>query len=71
MRRILPVAAVLAPALTTAACGSDEAEPVAASTASAAATTEAPSSSPSETMASSDIVDTAVAAATSRPWLPP
>jgi uncharacterized surface protein with fasciclin (FAS1) repeats len=61
MRRILPVAAVLALALTTAACGSDEAEP-AASTASAAATTEAPSPSPSETMASSDIVDTAVAA---------
>ena len=38
MRRILPVAAVLALALTTAACGSDEAEP-AASSASAAATT--------------------------------
>lgn len=62
MRRTLPVAAVLALALTTAACGSDEAEP-AASSASAAATTEAPAPSPSETaMATSDIVDTAVAA---------
>ena len=62
MRRILPVAAVLALALTTAACGSDEAEP-AASSASAAATSEAPAPSPSETaMATSDIVDTAVAA---------
>ena len=61
MRRILPVAAVLALALTTAACGSDEAEP-AASSSSAAATSAAPSPSPSETMAASDIVDTAVAA---------
>jgi uncharacterized surface protein with fasciclin (FAS1) repeats len=61
MRRILPVAAVLALALTTAACGSDEAEP-AASSSSAAATSDAPSPSPSESMAASDIVDTAVAA---------
>ena len=61
MRRILPVAAVLALALTTAACGSDEAEP-AASSSSAAATSAAPSPSPSESMAASDIVDTAVAA---------
>ena len=60
MRRILPVAAVLALALTTAACGSDDTDTAAA--ASAPATTSAsPSPSPSES-AAADIVDTAVAA---------
>lgn len=61
MRRILPAAAVLALALTTAACGSDdtteEATPPAASTSAPAS--PSPSASESATM---DIVDTAVAA---------
>ena len=61
MRRIFPVAAVLALALTTAACGSDDADT--AATGSAPMTTSAaPSPSPSESMATADIVDTAVAA---------
>jgi uncharacterized surface protein with fasciclin (FAS1) repeats len=61
MRRILPVAAVLALTLATAACGSDDAD--SAATTSAPMTTSAsPSPSPSESMASADIVDTAVAA---------
>ena len=61
MRRILPVAAVIALAITTAACGSDDAD-TAASSAAPATTSAAPSPSPSESMASADIVDTAVAA---------
>jgi len=61
MRRILPVAAVLALALTTAACGSDDADTAAASSAPMT-TSAAPSPSPSESMATADIVDTAVAA---------
>ena len=63
MRRILPLAAVLALALTTAACGSDDAGTAASS--SAPMTTSAapsPSPSPTESMAAADIVDTAVAA---------
>jgi uncharacterized surface protein with fasciclin (FAS1) repeats len=62
MRRILPAAAVLAFALTTAACGSGDTD---AGATTAPATTSAPatpSPSPSESMAGSDIVDTAVAA---------
>ncbi len=61
MRRILPVAAVIALAITTAACGSDDAD-TAASSAAPATTSAAPSPSPSESMASADSVDTAVAA---------
>jgi uncharacterized surface protein with fasciclin (FAS1) repeats len=61
MRRILPVAAVIALAITTAACGSDDAD-TAASSAAPATTSAAPSPSPSESMAAADIVDTAVAA---------
>jgi uncharacterized surface protein with fasciclin (FAS1) repeats len=61
MRRILPVAAVVALAITTAACGSDDADS-AASTSAPMTTSAAPSPSPSESMASADIVDTAVAA---------
>ena len=63
MRRILPVAAVIALAITTAACGSDDTD-TAASSAAPATTSAAPSpsSSPSESMATADIVDTAVAA---------
>ena len=61
MRRILPVAAVLALALTTAACGSDDADTAATSSAPMT-TSAAPSPSPSESMATADIVDTAVAA---------
>src|SRR6478609_4467333 len=61
MRRIFPVAAVLALALTTAACGSDDADTAAASSAPMT-TSAAPSPSPSESMATADIVDTAVAA---------
>ncbi len=61
MRRILPVAAVIALAITTAACGSDDTD-TAASSAAPATTSAAPSPSPSESMASADIVDTAVAA---------
>ena len=61
MRRILPVAAVLALALTTAACGSDDTD-TAATTSAPATTSASPSPSPSESMASADIVDTAVAA---------
>jgi uncharacterized surface protein with fasciclin (FAS1) repeats len=63
MRRIVPLAAVLALALTTAACGSDDADT--AATSSAPMTTSAapsPSTSPTESMAAADIVDTAVAA---------
>lgn len=61
MRRILPVATVLALALTTAACGSDDGDAAASSapTTSAASATPTPSASES---AGSDIVDTAVAA---------
>ena len=63
MRRILPLAAVLAIALTTAACGSDDTETGAAAAAPASSSaTATPSPSPSESMAGSDIVDTAVAA---------
>jgi len=61
MRRILPVAAVLALALTTAACGSDDADTAATSSAPMT-TSAAPSPSPTESMATADIVDTAVAA---------
>ncbi len=61
MRRILPVAAVIALAITTAACGSDDADTAAASSAPMT-TSAAPSPSPSESMATADIVDTAVAA---------
>jgi len=61
MRRIFPVAAVLALALTTAACGSDDADTAAASSAPMT-TSAAPSPSPSDSMATADIVDTAVAA---------
>ena len=62
MRRILPVAAVLALALTTAACGSDDADTAAASAPATTSASATPSASPSESMASADIVDTAVAA---------
>jgi len=63
MRRILPLAAVLAMALTTAACGNDDTETGAAAAAPASTSaTATPSPSPSESMAGSDIVDTAVAA---------
>ena len=63
MRRILPLAAVLAIALTTAACGNDDTETGAAAAAPASSSaTATPSPSPSESMAGSDIVDTAVAA---------
>jgi uncharacterized surface protein with fasciclin (FAS1) repeats len=55
------VAAVIALAITTAACGSDDAD-TAASSAAPATTSAAPSPSPSESMAAADIVDTAVAA---------
>jgi len=63
MRRILPVAAVIALAITTAACGSNDSG-TAASSAAPATTSAAPSPSPSpsESMATADIVDTAVAA---------
>ena len=61
MRRILPVAAVLALALTTAACGSDDTDTAAAAPATTSAAAS-PSPSPSESMATADIVDTAVAA---------
>jgi uncharacterized surface protein with fasciclin (FAS1) repeats len=61
MRRILPVAAVLALALTTAACGSDDTDTAAAAPAPAT-TSASPSPSPTESMAAGDIVDTAVAA---------
>jgi uncharacterized surface protein with fasciclin (FAS1) repeats len=61
MRRILPLAAVLALALTTAACGSDDADTAATSSAPMT-TSAAPSPSPTESMAAADIVDTAVAA---------
>jgi len=61
MRRILHVAAVLALALRTVACGSDDTDT--ATAAPAPATTSAsPSPSPTESMAAGDIVDTAVAA---------
>ena len=62
MRRILPLAAVLAIALTTAACGTDDTETGAAAAAATTSATATPSPSPSESMAGSDIVDTAVAA---------
>ena len=62
MRRILPLAAVLAIALTTAACGTDDTETGAAAAAATTSATATPSPSPSESMAASDIVDTAVAA---------
>ena len=62
MRRILPVAAVLALALTTAACGSDDADTAATSAPATTSASATPSPSPSESMASADIVDTAVAA---------
>jgi uncharacterized surface protein with fasciclin (FAS1) repeats len=61
MRRILPVAAVLALALTTAACGSSDAE-TAATTSAPAATSAEPTPSATESMAAADVVDTAVAA---------
>ena len=62
MRRILPLAAVLAIALTTAACGTDDTETGAAAAPATTSATATPSPSPSESMAASDIVDTAVAA---------
>ena len=62
MRRILPMAAVLAIALTTAACGSDDTETGAAAAPASTSASATPSPSPSESMAGSDIVDTAVAA---------
>jgi uncharacterized surface protein with fasciclin (FAS1) repeats len=64
MRRILPVAAVLALSLTTAACGSDS-DTAAAPAAPAATSMSAmpsPTESTSDAMASADLVDTAVAA---------
>lgn len=63
MRRILPVAAVLALALTTAACGSDDTTSTASTSTSMTTSAPAtPSASPSPSTASADIVDTAVAA---------
>ena len=62
MRRILSLAAVLAIALTTAACGNDDTETAAAAAPPTTSATATPSPSPSESMAGSDIVDTAVAA---------
>ncbi|HZB67841.1 MAG TPA: fasciclin domain-containing protein [Ornithinibacter sp.] len=62
MRRILPVAAVLALALTTAACGSSDDTDTAAAAPAPATTSASPSTSPTESMAAGDIVDTAVAA---------
>jgi uncharacterized surface protein with fasciclin (FAS1) repeats len=62
MRRILPLAAVLAIALTTAACGNDDTETSAVAAPATTSATATPSPSPSESMAGSDIVDTAVAA---------
>ena len=64
MRRILPAAAVLALALTTAACGSSETNTPAAPAPAATSAAASPSASESTTgaMAPSDIVDTAVAA---------
>ena len=62
MRRILPVAAVLALALTTAACGSSDDTDTAAAAPAPATTSASPSPSPTESMAAGDIVDTAVAA---------
>jgi len=62
MRRILPLADVLAIALTTAACGNDDTETGAAAAPASSSATATPSPSPSESMAGSDIVDTAVAA---------
>ncbi len=62
MRRILPLAAVLAIALTTAACGNDDTETGAAAAPASTSAAATPSPSPSESMAGSDIVDTAVAA---------
>ena len=62
MRRILPLAAVLAIALTTAACGNDDTETGAAAAPASTSASATPSPSPSESMAGSDIVDTAVAA---------
>jgi uncharacterized surface protein with fasciclin (FAS1) repeats len=61
MRRIIPVTAIVALALVTAACGSDDAD-TAASSSAPMTTSAAPSPSPSESMAAADIVDTAVAA---------
>jgi uncharacterized surface protein with fasciclin (FAS1) repeats len=61
MRRTLPVAAIVALALVTAACGSDDADPAVA-TSAPMTTSAAPSPSPSDSMAAKDIVDTAVAA---------
>jgi uncharacterized surface protein with fasciclin (FAS1) repeats len=62
MRRILPAVATLALAVSLAACGSDDtaATDTPAASTSAAPTTSAPA--PSETAATADIVDTAVAA---------
>ena len=66
MRRIFPVAAVLALALTTAACGSTDtdtpAAPAPAATSASASPSPSPSESTTEAMATADIVDTAVAA---------
>ena len=64
MRRTLPVVAVLALALSAAACGSDDTSTdtsttAAAATSAPASPTESPSESPAAAM---DIVDTAVAA---------
>ena len=61
MRRIIPVAAVLALTLVTAACGSDDTD-TAAATSAPMTTSASPTPSPSESMAAADIVDTAVAA---------
>ena len=58
----LSLAAVLAIALTTAACGNDDTETGAAAAPASTSATATPSPSPSESMAGSDIVDTAVAA---------
>ena len=66
MRRIFPVAAVLALALTTAACGSTDtdtpAAPAPAATSASASPSPSPSESTTEAIATADIVDTAVAA---------
>jgi uncharacterized surface protein with fasciclin (FAS1) repeats len=60
MRRIIPVAAVLALTLVTAACGTDDTD--SAATSAPMTTSASPTPSPSESMAAADIVDTAVAA---------
>lgn len=63
MRRTLPVVAVLALALSAAACGSDDSSTDTSTPAAATSAAASPSESPSESPAAEmDIVDTAVAA---------